>query len=214
MRSAVCLGFTIGFFIFGCEPPAKPTAPPTNAPARAIVSAAPAPAPSAGRLAWEATPPAPSAMPVIPSATPCPPEAPQPAGAMAWVNGCKILTREKIYFDIDKDRIRPQSFPVIDAIGDILVQNPDFHIEVQGHLGSSEHQSYGRNLSQLRAKAVMRYLVEKKGIDAARLEAKGYGATVPLADPKTEEGRSLNRRIEIVIYKWRGGTNRVYWPSQ
>jgi len=122
--------------------------------------------------------------------------------------------REKIYFQTDKDKIQPRSFSLLDAVGDILVQNPDFQIEIQGHLGSPEHQSYGRNLSQMRAKSVGDYLVKMKGIDPKRLEAKGYGASVPIADSRTEEGRTVNRRIEIVIWKWRGGTNRVYWPGQ
>jgi OmpA-OmpF porin, OOP family len=121
--------------------------------------------------------------------------------------------RERIFFEINKDHIKRQSFPVLDAVGDILAQNVDYYIEIQGHLGTPEQQSYGRDLSKLRAQSVHDYLIKMKGIDPVRIEAKGYGASVPIADYRTEEGRTVNRRIEIVIWKWRGGTNRVYWPG-
>ena len=157
--------------------------------------------------------PLPSASAASPNPTPCPPEASQPAGALAWVNGCKILIAEKIVFAIDKSTIKPQSFAILEAVGDILAQNPDMHLEIQGHLGEPEPYPMGRNLSRDRAESVRKYFIAKKGIHPMRLEAKGYGATVPLADSKTEEGRTKNRRIEFVIWKWRGGMNRVIWPG-
>lgn len=144
--------------------------------------------------------------------TPCPPEVPAPTGVPAWVSGCKILLAEKINFDIEKDRIKPQSFPVLEAIGDVLVANPDLFVEIQGHSGG-QRQAYGRKLSDDRAKSVLKYLVAQKGIDANRLEAKGYEDSVPIADGRTEEGRLQNRRIDFVIWKWRGGTTRVMWPG-
>lgn len=123
------------------------------------------------------------------------------------------MMAEKIVFETEKSKIKPQSFAILDAVGDILAQQPDLHLEIQGHLGEPERHAYGRNLSRDRAKSVSKYLIEKKGIDPKRLEAKGYGAEVPIADWKTEEGRAKNRRIELVIWKWRGGTNRVGWPG-
>lgn len=207
MKTLVCLGMTI-VCLTGCEPPTKPTSPSMKASANPPMASSAAPAYSVTHPSWAPPSPSLSASVEIPPATPCPPEAPQPEGALAWVSGCKIQMREKIHFEIDKERIKLQSFPVLDAVGDILVQNPDFQIEIQGHLGSSEHQSYGRDLSKVRARSVRDYLV-KKGIEASRIESKGYGASMPIADSKTEEGRALNRRIEFVIWKWRGGSNRV-----
>ena len=146
-------------------------------------------------------------------ATPCPPEVPAPTGVLAWVSGCKILLSEKIFFDIEKATIKPQSFPVLEAIGDVLLANPDLFLEIQGHLGERRQHEYSRKLSDDRAKSVFKYLVAKKGIAPERLEARGYEDSVPIADWKTEEGRLQNRRMEFVIYKWRGGTSRVMWPG-
>lgn len=214
MRTLVCLGITIAC-LAGCEPPAKPTSPPMAASATTNPEPAKSAraAHSATHPSWVPSSPNPSALVAIPPATPCPPEAPQPEGALAWVSGCKILIKEKIVFETNKERIKPQSFPVLDAVGDILAQTPDFQIEIQGHLGTREQESYGRDLSKTRAKSVHDYLIKMKGIDPKRIESKGYGASMPLADSKTEEGRSINRRIEFVIWKWRGGTNRVMWPG-
>jgi outer membrane protein OmpA-like peptidoglycan-associated protein len=172
-----------------------------------------APAYSVTHPSWAPPSPSHSASAAIPPATPCPPEAPQPEGALAWVSGCKILIRDKIVFETNKERVKPQSFPVLDAVGDILSQNSDFQIEVQGHLGAREQESYGRDLSKSRARSIHDYLIKMKGIEPSRIEAKGYGGSMPLADSKTEEGRAINRRIEFVIWKWRGGSNRVMWPG-
>jgi len=129
------------------------------------------------------------------------------------VSGCNILLSEKIVFDIDKANIKPQSFPVLEAIGDVLTANPDLFVEIQGHLGERNQHAYGRKLTQNRADAVLKYLVAKKGIEPNRLEAKGYEDSKPIADWRTEAGRLQNRRMEFVIYKWRGGTSRVMWPG-
>lgn len=216
-KSGICLGIALAWFVVACEPPAKPTNPTsgTSSGPKIVVSApsatgsAIAPSPMTSVLAQ----PLPSASSENPNPTPCPPEAPAPAGALAWVSGCQILIAQKIVFAIDKSIIRPESFPIIEAIGDILQNNPDFMLEIRGHLGAPEPYVRARNLARDRAESVEKYLISKKGIDPRRLEAKGYGADVPIADSKTEEGRAKNRRIEFVIWKWRGGMSRVMWPG-
>ncbi|MBK9260164.1 MAG: OmpA family protein [Polyangiaceae bacterium] len=201
----VCPGVLVAFVMVACEPPAKVTTPAAAPGVSAEVAAKPLPTASA----VAAVEPAPLASaPSAAAPVPCPPEAPAPAGALAWVNGCKIELGEKIYFDFDKATIRPQSFPVLDAVGDILFRDVDLHVEIQGHLGDPDREAYGRKLSQHRAQAVMNYLIAKKGIARERLTAVGYENSVPIADWRTEEGRAKNRRIELVIRKWSGGENR------
>lgn len=195
---SVCSGLFVAFVMAACEPPANVTAP-ARAPDDSVVA-------SAKPLATASAEPAPLAS--TPAPAPCPPEAPTPAGALAWVNGCKIELGEKIFFDFDKATIRPQSFPVLDAVGDILFRDVDLHVEIQGHLGDPDREAYGRKLSQQRAQSVMKYLIAKKGIARERLTAVGYENSVPIADWRTEEGRAKNRRIELVIRKWSGGENR------
>jgi outer membrane protein OmpA-like peptidoglycan-associated protein len=115
----------------------------------------------------------------------------------------------KIVFDFNKSTIRPQSYALLDAIGDVLAADTDLFVEIQGHLGEPQRDAYGRRPSQDRAQSVRQYLIQKKGITQERLEAKGYGSDMPIADWKTDEGRAQNRRIDFVIWKWRGGTSRL-----
>jgi OmpA-OmpF porin, OOP family len=62
-------------------------------------------------------------------------------------------------------------------------------------------EAYNRALSERRAEAVKRWLVEREGIEAARLETRGWGESRPVADNDTDEGRQKNRRVEVVIRK-------------
>ncbi len=218
MRSTaiVCLGFTIALMVSACEPPAKVAVPTqtssvnVKSPAKSSVVPSAMASPKASAMTVAATAPSVSATMTPP--TPCPPEVPVPTGVLAWVSGCRILLNDKIYFDTDKDKLKPQSFPLLDAIGDVLAANPDVFVEIQGHLGQRNQHAYGRKLTQNRAEAVQKYLVAKKGIASDRLEARGYEDSVPIADWRTEAGRLQNRRIDFVIWKWRGGTTRIMWP--
>lgn len=69
---------------------------------------------------------------------------------------------------------------------------------MQAHTDYFGSRSFNQELSQKRAQSVVNYLVSK-GIDAGRLEAKGYGEVQPIASNETKEGRSMNRRVEFVV---------------
>jgi OOP family OmpA-OmpF porin len=108
---------------------------------------------------------------------------------------------EGIQFDFDKSTLRPQSIPILDAAAEVLKQYADLRIEIQGHtcwMGSDE---YNINLSNARANSVLKYLTTEQMIDRARLVAKGYGESQPVATNETREGRERNRRVEFVILK-------------
>jgi len=105
-----------------------------------------------------------------------------------------------VNFDFNKATLKPESIPVMDKTADILLKNPDVKIEIQGHtdiIGSDKHNQI---LSLQRAETVKYYLIAK-GVAANRLTTVGYGKTRPIADNKTEQGRSINRRIELKIIK-------------
>lgn len=203
-RELVCLGMGLTGFVVACDPPAKVPSPPEPSAAwrqkpaqlAGSASAASTAAPSGSSVLAQPL----ASAPIYP---PCPPEVPEPADALAWVSECNILIRKKIVFDLDKSTIRPESFPVIDAVGDILLQNPDLRVEIEGHLGEPRQHAYSRRLSQDRAKSIYRYLVAKKGVPAAQLSYNGYENEKPIADWRTDEGRAKNRRIEFVILGWR-----------
>ena len=105
---------------------------------------------------------------------------------------------DKIYFETNKAIIKPVSYPILDAVAATMNGNPDILLlEVQGHTDERNTNEYNLKLSQDRANAVKQYLVGQ-GIDASRLESAGFGDTKPAAPNTTPEGRSQNRRVELV----------------
>jgi outer membrane protein OmpA-like peptidoglycan-associated protein len=204
MIRAVCLGAIAGF-LAACEPPAKPTNSAPVSSSRTIPATASSSSSVATVASVSAQPLASaSASAAEPLHPPCPPEVPEPAEGLAWVSGCRILIRQKIVFDFDKATIKPSSYPIIDAVGDILLRNSDLRVEIEGHAGDKQRVRYGRVLSRDRAQSIFRYLVEKKSVPAAQLSAVGYENDKPVASNATEEGRARNRRIELVILRWGG----------
>jgi OmpA-OmpF porin, OOP family len=103
-----------------------------------------------------------------------------------------------ILFDTGSDRLRPESTPTLQEIAEVLKQNADLTLIVEGHTDSSGNAAANQTLSEQRAAAVVRYLVENHGIAAARLESRGLGITKPVASNDTPEGRQQNRRVELV----------------
>jgi outer membrane protein OmpA-like peptidoglycan-associated protein len=108
-----------------------------------------------------------------------------------------IYSIGKVHFATSKDLIQKRSHPILDNVAAVLLAHPEVgKIRVEGHTDSRGRAAYNRDLSQRRAQAVAKYLI-KKGVDASRLAAKGYGPDQPIADNETEEGREKNRRVEF-----------------
>ncbi len=112
-----------------------------------------------------------------------------------------VLTLRGVYFEFGKATLRPESFIALNDAAQILKDNPDIRVEIQGHTDSIGSAQGNLTLSERRAYSVVNYLVQYGGIDAQRLVAKGYGLTQPVASNNTEEGRALNRRVDFVILK-------------
>jgi outer membrane protein OmpA-like peptidoglycan-associated protein len=102
-----------------------------------------------------------------------------------------------INFETGKSDIKSESQPIVDQIVEMLKQNPDLKISVEGHTDNVGSDKSNQSLSENRAKSVMNALISG-GIDKSRLSSKGWGATKPIEDNSTEEGRFENRRVEIV----------------
>lgn len=117
--------------------------------------------------------------------------------SLAIITDTEIKILQQIHFDYNKDTIRRESFPIVDAVADILKQNPRVRIEVQGHTDNRGGKDYNKKLSDRRANAVMRALIER-GIDSSRLRAHGYGMERPLVPNDTEQNRALNRRVQFI----------------
>jgi OmpA-OmpF porin, OOP family len=102
-----------------------------------------------------------------------------------------------VNFDTAKTTITADSAKTLDTAAAILKAAGDMKVEVAGHTDNVGDAAANLKLSQGRAQAVMDALVQR-GIPAARLTAKGYGQTVPVADNRSEDGRAKNRRVELV----------------
>ncbi|MCX6248224.1 MAG: SUMF1/EgtB/PvdO family nonheme iron enzyme [Bacteroidetes bacterium] len=101
-----------------------------------------------------------------------------------------------IYFDIGKSVVKPESYPVIDQLVTYLNNHPKLRVEIEGHTDNTGNADANLILSDKRAESIKAEIV-KRGIDAGRLETKGYGASRPIADNKTTAGRTQNRRVTI-----------------
>jgi len=102
------------------------------------------------------------------------------------------------YFEFDDYRVGIASYGLLDQVVEILNRYPGIKLEIAAHTDNMGSFEYNMELSQKRAQSMVDYLV-KKGIDPGRLVGKGYGESRPIADNNTEEGRSINRRVEFII---------------
>jgi len=103
-----------------------------------------------------------------------------------------------IQFESGKYIIKPVSFNLLNQIAVMLIANPTYIIEVQGHTDNVGSPESNLILSGKRAEAVKNYLINA-GVDAKRLTSHGYGDTVPVSTNTTSAGKKLNRRVEFVV---------------
>lgn len=143
------------------------------------------------------------ALAVVGSAPPPPVEAepppPEPEQKRVEVRDNKIVINEKVQFEVNSAKIKSESHSLLDEVAKVIKENGQIKkIEVEGHASAEGDARKNQNLSDRRAKSVMKYLVGD-GIDKGTLTAKGYGEDRPIADNETEEGRIKNRRVEFTI---------------
>lgn len=150
----------------------------------AIVAAAPAP---------EAAPMAPAVVaPAAPAAAAPAAPAPMPVAA------AKVTYASDAFFDFDKSVLKPEGKAKLDdLVGKVKGINLEVIIAV-GHTDATGSDAYNQKLSVRRSEAVKAYLVSK-GIEKNRVYTEGKGEAQPVADNKTRDGRSKNRRVEIEV---------------
>jgi len=115
--------------------------------------------------------------------------------------GLKITFSVKVLFGIGKAILREDGYVAVDQAIRVLKEYPLNKVSVEGHTDSVGDSVYNQKLSEMRARAVYDYLVEKGEIDRTRLSVKGWGEERPIASNRTARGRDLNRRVEIIILK-------------
>jgi OmpA-OmpF porin, OOP family len=115
----------------------------------------------------------------------------------------KLLTEGKLvsygmYFDVNRDVVKPESYGTLKQIADILKENPALRIRIVGYTDSDGTDAANLDLSKRRAAAVKNSLVKDFGIDAGRLESEGMGESNPVAPNDSPVNKALNRRVEFI----------------
>jgi OOP family OmpA-OmpF porin len=103
-----------------------------------------------------------------------------------------------LYFDTDKDAVKPESQPTMAEIAKLMKSDPSLRLHVVGHTDNQGKPDYNLDLSRRRAANVVSELTNKDGITASRLDAFGCGLYAPVASNEAETGRAKNRRVELV----------------
>jgi outer membrane protein OmpA-like peptidoglycan-associated protein len=120
-----------------------------------------------------------------------------PRKSLVVVTDKEIKITQQIHFEFDKDVIRKESYPILDAVAEVLQKYPSMRIEVQGHTDNKGAAAYNLKLSDRRAASVRKYLIGK-GVASERLVSRGYGLTRPLVPNDSEQNRALNRRVQFM----------------
>ena len=115
----------------------------------------------------------------------------------------KLITEGKlvsygIFFDVNKDLVKAESYPTLKQIAAVLAENPTVRISIVGHTDSDGDDRANLDLSKRRALAVKDALVKDFQIDAARIDTDGKGETAPVAPNDSMTNKALNRRVEFV----------------
>jgi OOP family OmpA-OmpF porin len=118
-----------------------------------------------------------------------------PAGARVDADGCWVTPT--VYFDFDRDYVKPEFHFALDEIAAVLRNNPSVTMVLEGNTCNIGTEQYNLGLSDRRANQVSKYL-QTAGVPAANLSTVGYGFSNPAASNDTEDGRKLNRRTELV----------------
>lgn len=156
----------------------------------------------------EAPPPAPVEQPVeVVAPVEAPPPPPPPpcevpaAGTRVDFSGCKTgdtVVLRGVNFEFNKATLTVNARTLLDPVADALMARPDITVEVDGHTDSKGSDAYNQKLSEARAASVKDYLATH-GVDVGRMTTQGFGETQPIADNGTDDGRELNRRVELKV---------------
>jgi len=119
--------------------------------------------------------------------------------------GCPLMASEgvsielEVLFDFNKAEIKPEFMANIQRVAEFMEQHPGAYAVIEGHTDITGEADYNMDLSQRRADAVRRVLIDNMGINTQRVTAKGYGEERPRATNDTREGRQLNRHVVAVL---------------
>src|SRR3990172_8577695 len=129
-----------------------------------------------------------------------------PSGTQVDEAGCAkadtvaVVLQGDTNFEFNKDQLLPNAYPVLNELAETIKRTPAKRWKVEGHTDAIGSESYNMDLSRRRAQAVVNYLVSQ-GVNNSQLEVAPLGESQPIATNDTQEGRAMNRRVEIKIIK-------------
>ena len=109
-----------------------------------------------------------------------------------------LIMPGNITFPTDGRNLKADFFPVLDSVALVVEEYNQTIVAVSGYTDSTGSEAYNQTLSEDRARSVASYL-QSKNVNAARIETVGFGERSPIADNSTQEGRALNRRVELTL---------------
>lgn len=116
------------------------------------------------------------------------------------VEGRLIRLQQEVFFQTGVAVLRPEAFPVLAEIASAILSDPTIRlVQIAGHTDDVGDPDTNAALSMARASTVRAFLVEQCGLDPARIEARGFGESMPISDNETVEGRAANRRVVFVV---------------
>lgn len=120
-----------------------------------------------------------------------------PPGTPVDALGCPLVTEPVAYaVPFERSNLGPEAEPQLERMLALLARHPTARFEVGAHTDGQGAASANHRLSVARARAVVRWL-SSRGVASDRLQARGYGESMPLTDNRTEENRAINRRVEL-----------------
>jgi len=123
----------------------------------------------------------------------------KPRNSVVDVRENEIVITRQINFVTNSAKIRPDAEPILIEVADVMLRHPHIRrVEVQGHTDNKGRAARNLELSQQRAESVRDWLIGA-GVEASRLDARGYGQNEPIEDNRTAAGRTKNRRVQFMI---------------
>jgi len=129
---------------------------------------------------------------------PCKAPAPGEAVSLAGCGTGDVIVLKGVNFDYDRASLTANAKTILDGVAEELFEHPEISVEIGGHTDADGSDTYNQRLSERRAAAVVDYLEQRK-VARGRMTSVGYGEAKPLADNATDEGKELNRRVELKV---------------
>lgn len=119
---------------------------------------------------------------------------------VALIEEDATITLNNIFFDFDKAVLKPESFPELDRLVDLMNKRANMQVDIAGHTDATGDSNYNTGLSKRRAESVQKYLIGKN-VSETRISVSFYGEDKPVESNASKAGRRKNRRVEFKILK-------------